>query len=52
MAHALQIGRHWFHAGEKTHYDLPKSRIAEITAKCEQVNSRTILTIIKTGNII
>lgn len=51
MALDLRIGKHWFHAGEKAHYDLPKTRIAEITSKCQLVNSRTILTIIKTGKL-
>ena len=49
MALNLGLSRAWFHSGEKAHYDLPKTRIAEITAKCVLVNSRTILTIIKTG---
>ena len=44
MASELGIKRCWFH---KNHYDIPKKRIAEITAKCEVVSSRKILEIIK-----
>lgn len=43
MAADLGIKRCWFH---KNHYDIPKRRIAEITAKCEVVPTRTILEII------
>lgn len=52
MALNLGLSRAWFHAGEKAHYDLPKTRIAEISDKCELVNSRIILTIIKTGKLV
>lgn len=51
MALDLSLSRVWFHAGEKAHYDLPKTRIDEISAKCQLVNSRIILTIIKTGKL-
>lgn len=51
MALDLQIKTCWFHSGKKAHYDLPKTRIHEISAKCVLVDSRTILTIIKTGEI-
>lgn len=44
MAYDLGIKRCWFH---KNHYDIPKRRIAEITAKCEVVPVREILAIIK-----
>jgi hypothetical protein len=49
MAKALGIGTHWFH---KNHYDMPKTRIEEITAKCTLVNSKEIIKIIgsETGN--
>ena len=44
MASALGIKRCWFH---KNHYDIPKKRIQEITAKCRLVDSMTVLKIIK-----
>jgi len=44
MAKELNINRCWFH---KTHYDMPKSRVHEITAKCKLVDSRMIVDIIK-----
>ena len=44
MAHNLGIDKCWFH---KDHYDIPKRRIAEIEAKCEMVDSKTIVKIIK-----
>jgi hypothetical protein len=43
MAADLGIKRCWFH---KNHYDIPKRRIAEITAKCQVVPSKTILEIV------
>jgi len=39
MAEDLNIKRCWFH---KDHYDIPKRRIEEITAKCELVSKREI----------
>jgi len=44
MANDLNIKRCWFH---KSHYDIPKKRIAEIQAKCEVISPREILDIIK-----
>jgi Protein of unknown function (DUF4031) len=44
MAMDLGIKRCWFH---KDHYDIPKRRIEEITAKCEVVSSRRIVEIIR-----
>jgi hypothetical protein len=44
MATALNIKECWFH---KDHYDIPKRRIKEITAKCEVVSSRRIVEIIR-----
>ncbi len=44
MANELEIKRCWFH---KTHYDIPKRRIEEIKLKCEVVDKREILKIIK-----
>lgn len=43
MAEDLGIKRCWFH---KDHYDIPKSRIEEITSKCILVSSKQILNII------
>ena len=51
MAETLDIKRCWFHASATfKHYDIPKRRIAEITAKCTLVSTRDILTIIKAGS--
>jgi len=47
MAVQLNIKRCWFH---KNHYDIPKTRIEEITAKCVLVDSRTIVKIINKKN--
>lgn len=43
MAEELNIKRSWFH---KSHYDIPKKRIEEITEKCKVITSRHILMII------
>lgn len=47
MAKALQIKRCWYHGGRYPHYDIPKTRIAEITARCEVVRPRDLLWIIE-----
>lgn len=47
MAKELGIKKCWFH---KNHYDIPKSRIVEITAKCEVVSSRQIVEITRTND--
>ena len=44
MADDLGIKRCWFH---KDHYDIPKKRIDEITAKCEMVSSKEIIYVIR-----
>lgn len=44
MAKELRIDRCWFHGN---HYDIPKTRIQEISAKCEIVDMRVILGIIQ-----
>jgi hypothetical protein len=44
MADDLGIKRCWFH---KDHYDIPKRRIDEITAKCEVVSSKEIIKIMR-----
>lgn len=49
VAKWLGIKRHWFH---KTHYDIPKRRIDEITKKCRVVSAREVLKIIKSPNNI
>ena len=46
MAAQLGIKRCWFHGGANPHYDIPKTRVAEITARCEVVTSRQILRVI------
>lgn len=51
MADELGINRCWFHpTNGLAHYDMPKSRIAEITAKCQVVSSRDIVRIIKAAS--
>lgn len=50
MARDLNISQAWFHRGKTgklMHYDIPKKRIAEITAKCEVVSSQEIVKIIR-----
>lgn len=48
MAMQLDLAPCWFHAHDKhPHYDIPKHRIAEISAKCTIVDPREILQIIK-----
>lgn len=49
MAAELALARCWFHAGDKPHYDMPKRRITELTARCQVVSSRQILEIITAG---
>jgi hypothetical protein len=43
MARELNIKRCWFHSD---HYDIPKRRISEISARCTVVESKKILEII------
>lgn len=47
MADELNIKRCWFHAGRLPHYDIPKKRIPEIMCKCDVIDSRELLMIIK-----
>lgn len=48
MARRLDVKRCWFHANASyPHYDIPKRRVAEITALCTVVSSRDILSIVK-----
>ena len=51
MAADLGIKRCWFHAGNLPHYDVPKRRIAEISAKCSVVSPREILKIVRGGDV-
>ena len=44
MAKELGIKRCWFH---KDHYDIPKTRVEEITSKCEAVSSKDVVRIIR-----
>lgn len=46
MADDLGIKRCWFHSGKNPHYDIPKSRIDEITSKCTVITSKEIWKII------
>ncbi len=47
MAAELGLKRCWFHAGRLAHYDMPKTRIEELTARTEVVSSKDVLRIIK-----
>ncbi len=49
MAEDLGIAKNWFHKGknDNSHYDIPKRRIAEITEKCNLVESTVIVDIIR-----
>lgn len=48
MARDLGIHRCWFHASPTlAHYDMPKSRVRELTARCIVVGTREIVRIIK-----
>ena len=47
MAEDLGIARAWFHIHPVDHYDIPKKRIQEITARCNLVSKREIYQIAK-----
>lgn len=47
MANDLDINRRWYHSGEFPHYDIPKKRLDEISARCELISSRDIIRIIR-----
>ena len=48
MAAELGIKRCWWHSGASyMHYDVPKRRVAEITARCELVTPQQLLAIVK-----
>ena len=50
MAEELEINKAWYHASPYPHYDIPKSRIAEIESKCHMISSKKLLRIIKNAN--
>ena len=49
MAKELDIRRHWFHKSKSGlyHYDIPKKRVEEIKSKCEVVETKEIIRIIR-----
>ena len=49
MAKKLKIKSWWFHKKKNglNHYDIPKSKIKKITTRCNLVNSREIVNIIR-----
>jgi hypothetical protein len=49
MADDLGIKRCWFHKGKngKSHYDIPKSKLKEITVKCEIISSKDMIKIMR-----
>lgn len=53
MARELNIGRHFFEYsshGHLPHYDIPKLRVKEITAKCKLIGKKELTIIIKKKN--
>jgi len=48
MAEDLNLNKCWFH---KDHYDIPITRINEITSKCEVVRSEDIVKIVNRRGI-
>lgn len=51
MAERLRLARHWFHAGDMPHYDVPVRRKAEIEMLCTAVSSREIVAIIRSVDV-
>lgn len=48
MARQLGVKKCWYHAHPThPHYDIPKRRIAEISARCTLISGRDLLRIIK-----
>jgi hypothetical protein len=47
MAAAFGIGRHWFHPGRFSHYDVPARRVDEVTALCVVVSPKDIVRIVQ-----
>lgn len=53
MAKDLGIKRCWFHASLRhPHYDIPKTRVAEIRARCRVVSARELLLVVLDGTAI
>lgn len=46
MANQLGIKRCWYHHGKFPHYDIPKTRVEEISDKCTIVPQQQILRMI------
>ncbi len=47
MSEVLNIKKCWFHSKKgKSHYDIPKMRIEEITNKCKVVSPKVVMGII------
>lgn len=42
MANDLNIKRCWYHSSKYPHYDIPKKRIDEISAKCVVLSQREL----------
>ena len=51
MAKELGIKKWWYHKSKTglEHYDIPKSMIEKVTAKCIVVDTREIIRIIRNG---
>lgn len=52
MAKELGIKECWFHLGKNglAHYDIPKTRIDEITAKCKVISSKELINTIRSNH--
>jgi hypothetical protein len=51
MAEELNLKRCWFHASSKfPHYDIPKTRVQEITSRCYVISAKTLLRMIKAAS--
>lgn len=48
VARELGLRRHWFHASDDhPHYDMPLSRVEELTRRCVKVPARDLLRIVR-----
>lgn len=47
MAEALGVKRCWYHPSPYPHYDIPKKRVEEITARCIVVRAQEIVRIVR-----
>jgi hypothetical protein len=52
MAETLGVKRCWFHRGTYDHYDIPKRRFAEISARCTVVRPSDIVDICKGAFVV